>query len=330
MIYYAFGLAVHSNVSLLIGRCKLPKYSLGSVHFRYTSTKTDNTIQIPHDEIIYKKVCIDDNGKEIDGVRAWFWKSHLCILYYKFWDTPEGYMRFIVSPDGTKVWCKETGKASVELLSAVLINRVLPYCSWLRKYTCLHCSAVTYKNHIFAFSGPSTSGKSTILFSLLARGFEFTTDDILPMQVNKEGTVYAWPGPMAIKLYPQVLYSAQEIVRPLNYKRELAEKVLYQPCSTPNIKAEKLLVIYLLNVEENRGNQVELYEISGCEKMDGILGNLYGPTAFFTEKLTQQAFVTAGKINRHTSVIRINYSKNGSDSLNRLIDVIHNDIEKYV
>lgn len=69
----------------------------------------------------------------------------------------------------------------------------------------LHSSAVAIKSGAALFVGNKGMGKSTTAASLYARGHQFLSDDIVPIDVGPEGELIAFPSYPQLKLWPEIL-----------------------------------------------------------------------------------------------------------------------------
>jgi hypothetical protein len=61
----------------------------------------------------------------------------------------------------------------------------------------IHGSAVAHNGRAIALCGPSGSGKTTLAAGLIAVGFDYFCDDLVPL--TPEGTVLPWPLPLNVK-----------------------------------------------------------------------------------------------------------------------------------
>ena len=73
----------------------------------------------------------------------------------------------------------------------------MAFCMFQRGDYILHASSISISNKAYLFIGPSTTGKSYIVGSLLKFG-KFITEDIA--KINLEGEPYIYSGPPIIKL----------------------------------------------------------------------------------------------------------------------------------
>lgn len=114
----------------------------------------------------------------------------------------EGVADFILPSDGSMLSAYILPEADPGLLSFVLFRGVIPRLLHLRGIPCLHASAVCLGQTLVGFLGDSGCGKSTLAAGLVARGFLFVSDDVLPLRHSPASEiVYAGPGLAEIRLY---------------------------------------------------------------------------------------------------------------------------------
>jgi hypothetical protein len=87
-------------------------------------------------------------------------------------------------------------------------GKVAPYLAWAitwaaveglrRRYLLLHAGAVAWKGHALLFPADSGSGKTTLVAGLLAAGFDYLSDDIVPVAPDT-GLVLPFAKSLALK-----------------------------------------------------------------------------------------------------------------------------------
>lgn len=77
--------------------------------------------------------------------------------------------------------------------------------AWLNGYVPLHASAVMHDGQIYAFTGPSGEGKSTLASALAKRGMALCSDDVLVLDLSDPAQVFAVPGPERMKLWDDAM-----------------------------------------------------------------------------------------------------------------------------
>jgi hypothetical protein len=114
-----------------------------------------------------------------------------------------GLFEFVVAPDGTRVEARPLEGAIEESFRTYLLGQVLSFALLRQGIEPLHATAVAGPAGAIAFLGETGSGKSTLATAFLSAGFSLLTDDLLVTRRRGEG-FEAFPGPMRIKLFPEV------------------------------------------------------------------------------------------------------------------------------
>ena len=98
---------------------------------------------------------------------------------------------------GTELIALPKDHLKIEDLRAILLGSALAVILQQREQLVLHASSVSIQNHGVAFLGNSGWGKSTLVSTLHAKGYDFITDDVL--SINLETTP-----PQVTPSYPEV------------------------------------------------------------------------------------------------------------------------------
>jgi hypothetical protein len=93
---------------------------------------------------------------------------------------------YLVSPDGRRVLGAPPSGAAWRWERLVLAQ-VLPLAAVLRGLEVLHASAVALCGNAIAFLGASGTGKTTLASRIVARGAPLVTDDVLAIDVTRDG-----------------------------------------------------------------------------------------------------------------------------------------------
>lgn len=131
------------------------------------------------------------------------------------------------------------------------------YRNHLTKYYLLHGAALKKNKKTYLFIGPSSCGKSSFCTFLCARGYEYLSDDVIPL--NDKFEAFSFPKPIHIRdaefvnNHVTVKDRFDELnfrMKLYNNKNELEEKILLKPLFTINTTNEDkcyIDTIFLLN-----------------------------------------------------------------------------------
>ncbi|MGH9968594.1 MAG: hypothetical protein ACREBG_12310 [Pyrinomonadaceae bacterium] len=107
---------------------------------------------------------------------------------------------FVISIEERVIDCFYQSICSVETVTHLLIDQVLPRLVYQQGRLVLHASAVLGPNGVIAFLGDTGWGKSTIAASLCSYGFPHLTDDCL-LLVVENGQLMAIPSYSGFRLW---------------------------------------------------------------------------------------------------------------------------------
>jgi hypothetical protein len=109
----------------------------------------------------------------------------------------------VVSHDGRFVACGLIEPAAIESFQTYLLGHVLSFALITQGYEPLHATTVVVDGRAVAFLGHGGDGKSTLAAEFLDAGHQILTDDLLLIG-QVDGTLYGFPGPPRIKLFPHI------------------------------------------------------------------------------------------------------------------------------
>ena len=139
----------------------------------------------------------------------------------RVWRVAKGAFLRIAYSDGTQFWLdrkRETvwavwpGTLSLEDTASYLLGPILGLLLRLRGVTCLHASAVAFKDRSIVFVGSQGAGKSTTAAALARHGYGVLSDDIVALE-EREGTFHVMPAYPHLSLWPdsvKMLYGSSE------------------------------------------------------------------------------------------------------------------------
>ena len=111
---------------------------------------------------------------------------------------------FFVSNDGKKIICIPEHNIPSNTIRHLLLDQVIPLVINLKGKEALHASAVFTPKGVFAFTGITGSGKSTVVGSFLSEGYPLMSDDCLVLLEKNKG-IYAIPAYPGLRLWDDAL-----------------------------------------------------------------------------------------------------------------------------
>ena len=189
----------------------------------------------------------------------------------------DGIGRFLISADGHQIRVEPAPDADPAALRLMLLQPVMALASLRRGDWMLQAAAVERDGRVFAFIGPSASGKSTAAALLLQRGFRLVSDGLLRVTRADDGTWLAWPQAPWLQLWPDAVQRLEIDEADLAAVRAgLRLQRWTQSCVT---KALPLARIGLLR--EQRGNDLEDFvpsQRAGTRGVETLLAHTAGNT----------------------------------------------------
>jgi hypothetical protein len=173
-------------------------------HYRIAGLGVRSSISLPLDPVAAADVDVEVVDREASEVA----------------DAPSGGPRLVAGGDDREITLRWRGLASMTIEAGrgmsvvrdpgVASDDVAPLVLGVgmglilhqRGRLVLHASAVHLPRGAVAFVGMKGAGKSTMAGALTARGALIIADDALPVDMNGH-TAQAWPGPTALKLWPE-------------------------------------------------------------------------------------------------------------------------------
>jgi len=153
-----------------------------------------------------------------------------------------------------------------------------------RKILPLHASAIVAEGRAIAFVGDSGAGKSTLAAFLCNAGYEVICDDVGAMTYEHSGAPILCPGMILIKIWSDTLKEMEQTSLKSQPDHGQANKFFMQP-DRLSAKPVVLDSIYQL-VAGKAGSVPEITRLTGCEKMQALVNNIYR-----SELLTSEAIM---------------------------------------
>lgn len=138
----------------------------------------------------------------------------------------------------------------------------------------LHASAVRLReDRAVAVAGPSTSGKSTVLFACLQRGWGMITDDIAALEIPPAGEVRISPGNPVVSLWRDALDHFAVDATNLQLVRSRVDKFKWPAPAAPARSAPLSAVVVL---ERSQSRAVHCERLHGKRAFAALRANVRG------------------------------------------------------
>ncbi|WCM28759.1 hypothetical protein NDN01_07590 [Sphingomonas sp. QA11] len=181
--------------------------------------------------------------------------------------------------------------------------------AWLNGLVPLHASAVSHAGGVYAFTGVSGEGKSTLAAALARRGLTVCSDDVLVLDLTEPGEVMAVPGHRRLKLWADALAltdrRSDDAVRPGIDKFYVADQIPFDAQPLP------IRRLYMLQSVVNADPGIG--PIIGADRFAALRSAYYRPQ--FCSAIADQAdyFATASRLSSAITISRFNRSRDTTD-----------------
>lgn len=151
--------------------------------------------------------------------------------------------------------------------------RMAPLASlvYQREMLALHASAVCNDKGVVLLAGASGAGKSSLLITLVSRGFRMLSDELSVIGCDDSGQLHVLPTYPDIDVWPNTLdFLGLQTMEPSvsHYSRQVLS------CEKNMVfEAKPLLAIYWLGITKK--GHVELTEVTGSDKFQAVNSFIY-------------------------------------------------------
>lgn len=195
----------------------------------------------------------------------------------------EGVGRYRVAEAGRLIEVEPAALADAASVRLFLLRPVFALAAVMRGDGILNAAAVERDGQVFAFIGPSASGKSSAAALLVQRGCRLVSDALLRVARDEAGRMQAHPQAPGLWLWPDAVKAfgldADDIVRPGLGLRRWACPTVERPFPLARVAL----------LREHQGDALELFEPSprqGRHAFDMLLRQIAGNT--WTEGLADR------------------------------------------
>lgn len=175
---------------------------------------------------------------------------------------------------GCKVVVTPVDQVTAPDLAYAILRAAISSLLHQRQVLVLHASAVQLHNRrAVAVAGPSTSGKSTVLFACLQRGWEMVTDDIAALEIPPVGAVRIASGHPVVNLWRDALEHFAVDAADLPLVRSRVEKFKWR-APDPLVHTAPLAAIVVL--ERGPSSSVRHERLGGVRAFAALRANVRG------------------------------------------------------
>jgi len=204
--YSVFGLLLHSNLPLPGVVPVISTASSPIIELRLGTSPYPEGLELSaEEELAYESSYPTETGEP--GLRVWrVEKGEFLRMAYA-----DG-TRFWLDRKRETLWAVWPEKLTLEDAAAYLFGPILGLLLRLRGVTCLHASAVAFKDCSVVFVGAPGAGKSTTAAAFARQGYGILSDDIVAL-VEQDGAFHVMPAYPYLSLWPDsvsMLYGSPE------------------------------------------------------------------------------------------------------------------------
>ena len=173
--------------------------------------------------------------------------------------------------NGNEIIVEAFEGADLHSIKSFVLGAALGVLLLQRETLVLHGSGVVVDNQAWIITGDSGAGKSTLTTRILKDKAIFLADDTVAIETAEQ--IYAMPG------YPQQKLckdAAVELGYDINQLRKInEEREKYAVALTDNFYNDKMELCLVCELTVYDGEEVQIEEIQGHEKLQAFLHNIY-------------------------------------------------------
>ncbi len=163
-----------------------------------------------------------------------------------------------------------------------------------KKIMTLHGSAIAIKGKAYAIIGHSGAGKSTLAKAFINKGYQILSDDLIPLQVSKEGIPYVIPSYPQQKLWQE---SLQKFGMKKNEYRPLFEReTKFSVPVKSSFLDETLPLAGVFELVKTENDAIELNQIESLERFQTLFTHTFRHTLIPRLDLTEWHFKESARV----------------------------------
>ncbi len=175
----------------------------------------------------------------------------------------------IIQRDGSAARCAPLMPVDDPAFETNVLHSLVAIALMLRGEETLHATVVAIEDKAVALLGPSGCGKSTLAASLVARGAQLVTDDVLRIRFDKDAT-HAFCGPVRLKLFEDSAKCLSDRLPAMGRFNRLSGKLLFDVPGSQTRQAYPLAALVWLG-DSPSGTGIEVERITGTDVLGVML-----------------------------------------------------------
>jgi hypothetical protein len=231
--------------------------------------------------------------------------------------------RVVIDERATQIWAQAPQGATVEDTAAYVLGPVLGFALRLRGVTCLHASSIAVGDGAVAFVGAAGAGKSTLAAAFARRGNSVLTDDVAPLDENRDG-FYVRPAYPRIRLWPEsvgLLFGAADALPRITPTWEKCFLSLVDGNYRFAREPLRLRTVYLIGNRIDGGPRLE--PVAKRDALIALVRDTYG-TRFLDRDRRAAEFGVLGRLVDRVPIRRL-FTGTDPSMISRLAELVAND-----
>lgn len=183
----------------------------------------------------------------------------------------------------------------------------------------LHGSGIVIEGKVYAIVGDCGAGKSTLARAFLQKGYKLISDDIIPVQLNKDGKPIVIPTYPYQKLWLESLHEFEMTnlsFKPIAYREEKFSVPIEQQFET-----NCLPLAGLFELTKKDGEKIEIKEKRNLERLQILYKHTFRNSFLQPLGLLEWHLITTSKFLESTSIYKIERPKSRFTA-NELVELI--------
>ena len=226
--------------------------------------KLDEILEKNIVNIRYDKISTEIKDKISEGINIQLFQN-------KIWFHIDNIATYCIS-NGNDIKVEVCENADMQLMKIYIMCSCLGFIMLQRNMVAIHGGVIEMNNKAVIFTGDRGAGKSTLTTALRQKGYNFISDDVASIKIDK--VPYVMPG----FPYQKLCESAMD---KFGYDKEFHtsfmsdKEVKYIVPALDQFVCEGRELVGIVKLTVGDVNEVTIEEIRGAEKLNNIIENIY-------------------------------------------------------